>query len=349
MSGLLWSILGFIVLAAAWIVSMRSSAKKPVEALLYVGAFMTVFISVVGLVVFVLPTGYEALVEDALPMFWGPVLGNTGDDIVDAAYTAADYVNYNGRSNRIESQSFSASSDTPVETQKNANEVQVIQPVLPAVSVQTNSQISEPEVRYTVQPGDTLKKIADTQNVVLDDLIALNGIADPNRISVGQDLLIKKAVVVEVAMTAVPQMSTVPLPTATPRPNFTREFADIENAKIDGDRLEGINILGSLLDREPDNLRAIAYRDEIEAANELERQWENLNPQALTEAISALSGFSFRAAEIETAFLKTKGEELMTLICNSPGWMNGEEVIVSRLVGANLGFHEVNDIEKIGR
>jgi len=47
---------------------------------------------------------------------------------------------------------------------------------------------------YIVQPGDTLWSIAKRYNAALDDLIALNDIADPNLIFPGQKLVIVKKV-----------------------------------------------------------------------------------------------------------------------------------------------------------
>ncbi|MDP9313838.1 MAG: LysM peptidoglycan-binding domain-containing protein [Chloroflexota bacterium] len=43
---------------------------------------------------------------------------------------------------------------------------------------------------YIVRPGDTLSKIADAFETTVDEIIAINGIADPNRIEVGQQLII---------------------------------------------------------------------------------------------------------------------------------------------------------------
>lgn len=43
---------------------------------------------------------------------------------------------------------------------------------------------------YIVRPGDTLGKIADAFETTVDEIIAVNGIADPNRIEVGQQLII---------------------------------------------------------------------------------------------------------------------------------------------------------------
>lgn len=43
---------------------------------------------------------------------------------------------------------------------------------------------------YIVRPGDTLSKIADAYETTVDEIIALNRIADPNQIEVGQQLII---------------------------------------------------------------------------------------------------------------------------------------------------------------
>ncbi|HEX6289146.1 MAG TPA: LysM peptidoglycan-binding domain-containing protein [Herpetosiphonaceae bacterium] len=43
---------------------------------------------------------------------------------------------------------------------------------------------------YVVRPGDTLGKIADNFETTVDEIMALNSIADPNKIEVGQQLTI---------------------------------------------------------------------------------------------------------------------------------------------------------------
>jgi LysM repeat protein len=47
-----------------------------------------------------------------------------------------------------------------------------------------------PQGLYIVKPGDTLGSIADNFETTVDEIIAQNGIADPNRIEVGQQLII---------------------------------------------------------------------------------------------------------------------------------------------------------------
>lgn len=47
-----------------------------------------------------------------------------------------------------------------------------------------------PQGLYIVKPGDTLAKIADEFQTTVDEIAALNNIADPNQIEVGQPLII---------------------------------------------------------------------------------------------------------------------------------------------------------------
>ncbi len=56
---------------------------------------------------------------------------------------------------------------------------------------------------YTVREGDTLSSIATTHGVTLEELIAVNGLDDPNLIHAGQVLVI-------------PGLAALPLPTSTP-------------------------------------------------------------------------------------------------------------------------------------
>jgi LysM repeat protein len=63
---------------------------------------------------------------------------------------------------------------------------------------------------YEVQPGDSLSGIAQQFDIRLEDLIAANGIVDPNVIQVGQQLLLPPPTVL-----VNPDGSTTTVPLAT--------------------------------------------------------------------------------------------------------------------------------------
>ncbi len=68
---------------------------------------------------------------------------------------------------------------------------------------------------YTVQPGDTLGVIAQRFGVSLESLIAINGIADPNLLRVGQLLVIPGAAGVQGNLAGVPTAAVRALPGET--------------------------------------------------------------------------------------------------------------------------------------
>lgn len=61
---------------------------------------------------------------------------------------------------------------------------------------------------YTVQSGDTLSAIAERYNTTVDELVAANGLTDPNALQPGQTLLI-------------PSLLRTPVVTGTARPLVT--------------------------------------------------------------------------------------------------------------------------------
>lgn len=98
-----------------------------------------------------------------------------------------------------------------------------------SASVPTVPPVSSPNppapLQYTVQEGDTLGAIAQTYEVSIEDLMAVNGITDPNLLSIGQILTIPSSVSAPpstdpVAETppesAAARTSPTPLPTLTP-------------------------------------------------------------------------------------------------------------------------------------
>lgn len=62
-------------------------------------------------------------------------------------------------------------------------EVPTVVPALQPTEVLANS-------KYVVQPGDTLLEIAQKYGVDLDELVAVNHIANPDEIDTGQELMI---------------------------------------------------------------------------------------------------------------------------------------------------------------
>jgi len=72
---------------------------------------------------------------------------------------------------------------------------------------------------YTVQPGDTLGRIAQRYNLTVTTLAQINGIVNPNRIFVGQQLVIPgsapapQPTPVPTATTSSPAVTSVPAPT----------------------------------------------------------------------------------------------------------------------------------------
>jgi LysM repeat protein/ribosomal protein L37E len=63
-------------------------------------------------------------------------------------------------------------------------------------------------IRYKVQPGDNLTVIAQRFGVTVEAIVAANGLRDPERLQVGQELII-------------PPPGATPAPTATPTPRPT--------------------------------------------------------------------------------------------------------------------------------
>lgn len=91
------------------------------------------------------------------------------------------------------------------------------------------SPTSEPTpiyLRYTVQEGDTLSAIALAYGVSLEEMIAINNLANPNALAIGQTLIIPIEItptptpplVAETAM-ASPPTPTLPPPSPLPTPS----------------------------------------------------------------------------------------------------------------------------------
>jgi LysM repeat protein len=91
-----------------------------------------------------------------------------------------------------------------------------LEPTDEIVEASTTPSIASPTpppLLYTIQEGDTLGAIAQTYGVSIEDLIAANGLADPDVLDIGQTLIIPVAA--SPAPTVVPSIAS-PTPTVAP-------------------------------------------------------------------------------------------------------------------------------------
>jgi LysM repeat protein len=82
---------------------------------------------------------------------------------------------------------------------KAAAPAETLPPLNTTTTASTSTTVYEdPNVQkyYVVQAGDTLSKIADSFDVRQEDLMTLNGITDPDKIEIGQELQIPTGKVV---------------------------------------------------------------------------------------------------------------------------------------------------------
>ena len=71
------------------------------------------------------------------------------------------------------------------------------------------------EVIHTVQSGDTLNRISQQYDVSIDDIMAANGLTDPNVISVGQQLVIPVGGLPTATVPAPTEIAALPSPIPT--------------------------------------------------------------------------------------------------------------------------------------
>ena len=86
-------------------------------------------------------------------------------------------------------------------------------------------------VTYTVQEGDSLYSIALELGIALEDLMDANGLTDPDRLDVGQELIVPQPGNQPSGPTATPRPSPVP-PTVTP--NSQPQAPRVEIRGVDG-------------------------------------------------------------------------------------------------------------------
>ena len=86
-------------------------------------------------------------------------------------------------------------------------------------------------VTYTVQPGDTLLAIARQLGVDADDLMAANGLTDPDTLDVGQVLVVPTP---SAGTASTPAPGSTPMPTATENPDSMAPRVEIRGVSGTG-------------------------------------------------------------------------------------------------------------------
>jgi LysM repeat protein len=122
----------------------------------------------------------------------------------------------------------------------------------------TSSPSPTQPTHYTVQSGDTLGGIAQAYDVSLQDLMAVNGIDDPNLLQIGQTLVIPishSAPITDSPATATPEstpntLPRVPLPTLTVSGPPLVEIAQVAGAGELASEVAVVRNLGGAVDLE---------------------------------------------------------------------------------------------------
>lgn len=134
--------------------------------------------------------------------------------VVSAVVVLAILYFWDNRSPKVEN--LAAAEETAVAAQPFTNTNQLAQPAIPPT--ETPEPDEGPTV-HIVKAGDTLGIISNLYSVPMDDIIAANSLANPNILSVGQELVIPigglATAVPEAAPTAAPETDVLPTPIAT--------------------------------------------------------------------------------------------------------------------------------------
>lgn len=140
-----------------------------------------------------------------------------------------------------------ASTLQPTETVEAAN----TQPPTP-----TDSPTPVPPLVYTVQEGDTLLAIAQAYGITVEEIVEANGLADPNMLSIGQELIIpnvpappspsEPSAEAPTEASDEPSPTAPPLPTAPPTPTPTGPpLVEIWQVLGSGDLMAEVVIVGN--------------------------------------------------------------------------------------------------------
>ena len=110
--------------------------------------------------------------------------------------------------------SLTACGDESENTLESLPMLTAVPPTTPAPSAETTTTaVTYEDEFYLVQQGDSLSAIADSFGVKIEDLMAVNGISDPDKIQAGQKLTIPSgAAPTTTTTTAAPAVSTTAAP-----------------------------------------------------------------------------------------------------------------------------------------
>ncbi|MEM7114277.1 MAG: LysM peptidoglycan-binding domain-containing protein [Chloroflexota bacterium] len=114
---------------------------------------------------------------------------------------------------------------TAIVVQVIATDVPAEEIVETAVPAESNENVN-PVRTHAVNANDSLFTIARRYGITIEEIIASNDLADPNRLEIGQELIIPfpgQAITPTAEATALPPPTEPPLPTETPRPAVTPE------------------------------------------------------------------------------------------------------------------------------
>jgi LysM repeat protein len=183
-------------------------------------------------------------------------------------------------------------------------------PTVPTIAppIPTATPVTPPTAgTYTVQPGDTLFKIATRFNTTVAELAALNNISNRNFVFVGQVLQIPGGTVVQPTSTEVVEMEDETTVDTT-QPEDTTETTDVTMATDPGYDVGIILFYGN-----QDPAQAAAVVDQL-SMNwvKLPVDWSALEPTQGAIDLSTLTN--------TVNALDTQGLNIMLTVSNAPPW-----------------------------
>lgn len=327
-----WVIFGTSVVAFGTLVAFRARAKGASEAIDYILGFTIVALGVIALVVFALPNAVAFTATHGQRQ-WSSLVSQVRDS------EPVDWVR-----------------DEMLSPPQPDAGIAVSTPVPEITSIETvSAPINASASQYTVQNGDTLAEIASNYGITVNDIVQANNLVTPDKISVGQVLIIpgkEELIIVPSSPTATASLPVIDS-VSTRVPDFTAQIGQAMEKITNGDRDGVRTIIGAILLIEPDNEPARNLQNELGQADELSALWEKLGDKAggqfvygadaeipvngrqvdgLMYVTSLLSGYSFEIVDAQDIWLQGDKDEIATVRCTTPGWMYGETFAMQRYI-----------------